>query len=384
MSEVLESMASGAAEEPEKHPLLRSKNRLKLGSFSWSLQGGSTMTFAEGTIGELNWPQQVRIAKLTEAAGMDAIISVARWKGLGGPSGFHKESYDTIAWAGALAAETKTVSIFSTVHIPLFHPVRAAKSGATLSHISGGRFAYNIVAGWNTAEFAMFGKQQLSHEDRYAEAEEWVQYVKKLWAEDEPFDWNGKYYQGAGAVSHPKPLGPRPLIMSAGASPTGQAFAAKNADVIFIVTPSDVGRVGEMVRSIKAQAAQNGREVEVWLSGGLLCRPTDAEAQRAFDYFVQEKGDYQSAALTIGAATAGDSRSGRDFGADVRAKMEALIAYMSSFLFVGSPKHIVEQMSALADVGLDGVGFICQDFEKELEIFGAEIQPLAKAAGLMV
>src|SRR4051812_48644316 len=65
--------------------LFTSPSRLKLGVFHVNCTRGGTPTLAEGSIDRLNWPQQVRIAQAAEAAGVDAIIPIARWRGYGGP-----------------------------------------------------------------------------------------------------------------------------------------------------------------------------------------------------------------------------------------------------------------------------------------------------------
>jgi alkanesulfonate monooxygenase SsuD/methylene tetrahydromethanopterin reductase-like flavin-dependent oxidoreductase (luciferase family) len=366
---------------PEGHPLFRSNNRLKMGSFAWSLQGGATPTLAEGTIGKLNWAQQVQLAKLSEAIGLDAIIPVARWKGCGGPSHFWNESYDTIAWSAALAGATEKVTVFSTVHVPLIHPVRAAKTAVTIDHISGGRFALNIVAGWMQTEFSMFGYQRLPHDERYVQAEEWLSFLKKLWAEDKAFDWSGKYYQAEGAISEPRPAGTRPLLMSAGGSPAGRTFAAKNCDVIFINIRDGPKQAALTIKDIKDQAAAHGREVQVWTTAGLICRPTEAEARRHYNYFVWEKGDFQAAEVLAKGSQSGDSQSVQT--TESKRLLEGIVAWTFAYPLVNTPERVVDELAAFADAGLDGVAFICQNFEQELEIFGEEIRPLAQKAGLM-
>ena len=57
---------------------------------------------------------------------------------------------------------------------PLYHPVMAAKLGATLDHISGGRWGLNIVPGWLGAEFKMFGMELGARGSRYKLAQEWI------------------------------------------------------------------------------------------------------------------------------------------------------------------------------------------------------------------
>ena len=75
------------------------------------------------------------------------------------------------------------------------HPVAVAKMGATIDHISNGRFALNVVAGWFKNEFDMFGAGMRPHDDRYAYAAEWID-VMRLWIEEEAFDYEGEYFSG--------------------------------------------------------------------------------------------------------------------------------------------------------------------------------------------
>ena len=49
--------------------------------------------------------------------------------------------------------------MFATSHISLNHPIIAAKQSAVIDHISGGRYALNIVTGWNQPEIDMFGQR---------------------------------------------------------------------------------------------------------------------------------------------------------------------------------------------------------------------------------
>ena len=67
--------------------------------------------------------------------------------------------------------------------------------------------------------------------------------------------------------------------MNAGASPTGQAFAIRNCDALFSMTPK--GKLDEFaahVGNVKALARQGGREIDVYTVGVVTCRPTQREA----------------------------------------------------------------------------------------------------------
>jgi alkanesulfonate monooxygenase SsuD/methylene tetrahydromethanopterin reductase-like flavin-dependent oxidoreductase (luciferase family) len=63
------------------------------------------------------------------------------------------------------------MTVFATVHTPLFHPLIAAKALVTADHIGKGRLGVNLVVGWNEGEFEMFGVRQREHDARYAFAQ---------------------------------------------------------------------------------------------------------------------------------------------------------------------------------------------------------------------
>jgi hypothetical protein len=137
--------------------------------------------------------------------------------------------------ASSHSAVTKQIAVLSTVHVPVHHPVLTAKLASTIDHISGGRFGVNIVCGWYKPEMEMFGRDISAHDDRYSAADEWVTFLKRLWQEPQGFDFDGQFYSAKQAFSDPKPLGERPILMNAGGSDRGRAFAAQNCDLAFIL-----------------------------------------------------------------------------------------------------------------------------------------------------
>ncbi len=71
----------------------------------------------------------------------------------------------------------------------------------------------------------MFGATLRDHEQRYEYAQEWLDAVKLAWTREDEFDFDGRFFKLKKVRAWPKPYGgSRPLIMNAGASPTGQAF----------------------------------------------------------------------------------------------------------------------------------------------------------------
>ena len=140
--------------------------RLKIGLFGANCSSARTATLVpERWLA--TWPDCLKMARIADEAGIDFLLPIGRWKGYGGDSDFHGTTLETVTWACGLLAATQRITVFGTVHAPLFHPLIAAKEMVTADHIGNGRFGLNLVAGWNEGEFQMFGVQQREHDDRY-------------------------------------------------------------------------------------------------------------------------------------------------------------------------------------------------------------------------
>src|SRR5918911_2370784 len=155
-------------------------NKLKLGVFGANLGGGCVATQVPRGL-EATWPATLEVAALADQAGFEALVPVARWKGFGGATNFSGQSFETYTWAAGLGAQTAHIAPFATSHVPTIHPIVAAKQATTIDHITGGRFALNVVCGWFVPELEMFGAPIMEHELRYEYATEWLEIVKRLW-----------------------------------------------------------------------------------------------------------------------------------------------------------------------------------------------------------
>jgi FMNH2-dependent dimethyl sulfone monooxygenase len=131
---------------------MKNANRFKLGLFSINADGGSAFTKVPNRW-RADWPDIERAVQTADAAGLEFVLPIARWKGYGGETNVRAASFETLTHAATLAAVTRHIAIFATVHVPLVHPVFAAKALTTVDHVSRGRAGLNIVCGWNQEEF---------------------------------------------------------------------------------------------------------------------------------------------------------------------------------------------------------------------------------------
>src|ERR1700752_1016268 len=143
---------------------MQNENRFKLGLFGMNSSGSFATTAPERLLA--GWEENLEAARLADEAGLEFVLPIARWIGYGGQTDRQGTSFETLSWASALLAATREIVAFSTIHVPLVHPVFAAKSIATADHVGEGRFGINIVSGWNVEEFAMIGVPLRAHDAR--------------------------------------------------------------------------------------------------------------------------------------------------------------------------------------------------------------------------
>src|SRR5882724_13035103 len=270
-------------------------NAFKIGLFGANCSSGRSATKVPERW-SASWPDCLRLARMADAAGIDFMLPIGRWKGYGGTTDFHGSTLETVTWAVGLLGATQRLTVFGTVHAPLFHPLIAAKEFVTADHVGEGRFGLNIVVGWNEGEFAMFGVKQRDHESRYEYAQEWIDVIKMIWSDKEDFDFEGQYLKMKGIKGKPKPYGgARPVIMNAGASPVGQAFAIRNCDAFFLqASRTSLDETAQKVATAKAQAKEQGRALGVYKFCVINWGPTKKEAEDYFHYSIVEHADWRA------------------------------------------------------------------------------------------
>lgn len=183
---------------------------------------------------------------------------------------------DPVPILGALAMATDKIGLGATRSTTYDQPYHLAREFQTLDHLSSGRAAWNVVTSMNDGEALNFGiDSHLNHDQRYDRADEFMQLIFKLWGSWDPdalildrakgiyadpkkvhyVNHVGEYFKSRGPLNIP--LGPqgRPVIIQAGASDRGRAFAVKWAEVIFNISPTRE----HMRRSTQGVREENAR-----------------------------------------------------------------------------------------------------------------------------
>jgi alkanesulfonate monooxygenase SsuD/methylene tetrahydromethanopterin reductase-like flavin-dependent oxidoreductase (luciferase family) len=270
------------------------------------------------------------------------------------------------------------------VHAPLFHPLIAAKEFVTADHIGEGRFGLNIVAGWNEGEFEMFGVQQREHEDRYAYAQEWVEAIKMAWTEGDDVTFDGEHIKLKKIRAKPKPYGgTRPLIMNAGSSGSGQAFALRNCDAFFTATSTSrqgVDATAQMVRDIKAEARGIGREIEVFSIGQIICRPTQKEAEDYYRHAIIDNADWGSVERMMEIKNLTPQTLGQKAFEEKRYYFASRA--VGGYPFIGTPDSVAGELATLSKSGIRGIAFSMVNYLDELPFFRDEVLPRLSRLGV--
>ncbi|MFL4970378.1 MAG: LLM class flavin-dependent oxidoreductase [Xanthobacteraceae bacterium] len=371
---------------PVRDPSLKNRmamygaNRLQIGLFGSNCSSGRAVTkVPERWSG--NWPDNRKLARMADEAGIDFLLPIGRWKGYGGETDYQGATLETFTWASGLLACTNRITVFGTVHAPLFNPVIAAKEMVTADHIGEGRFGLNIVVGWNEGEFEMFGVKQREHEQRYDYAQEWIDVIKMIWSETEDFDFDGKYLHMKGIRGKPKPCGgARPVIMNAGASPTGQAFAIRNCDAFFLqASRTSLDETAQRVLKAKSAAKELGRELGVYTVGVITCKPTTQEAEDYYHYSIVEHADWSAVDGILALKNISPATVPME---EYLTKRSQYAQGMGGLPIVGDPDHVAQQLIDLSKAGLTGIAVSFVNYIDELPFFCNEVLPRLERAGI--
>jgi alkanesulfonate monooxygenase SsuD/methylene tetrahydromethanopterin reductase-like flavin-dependent oxidoreductase (luciferase family) len=364
---------------------MRSANALKIGLFGANCSSGRSATKVPERW-QANWPDCLRLARMADAAGLDFMLPIGRWKGYGGETDFHGATFETVTWATGLLAATQRITVFGTVHAPLFHPLIAAKEFVTADHVGEGRFGLNLVAGWNEGEFEMFGVKQRDHETRYEFAQEWLDVIKRAWSEPDEFDFTGTFFGLSGVKAYPKPYGgTRPIIMNAGSTPTGQAFALRNCDAFFTATSASRTSMeanAKKVAEIKDQARNLGRDIAVYTVGQVVCRPSQSEAEDYYRHAMIENADWGAVEgmLALKNITP-QTVSAEEFAAKRQYFASSAIG---GYPFVGTPDRVAEELTNISKAGMAGIAISFVNYLNEVPYFCDEVLPRLVRLGVRV
>ncbi|SNB72949.1 FMN-dependent oxidoreductase, nitrilotriacetate monooxygenase family [Arboricoccus pini] len=341
--------------------------------------------------------------------------------------GIHLPANDPAILSAALIGATSNLGLMFTSSILQSHPFDFARRVSTLDHLSDGRIGWNIVTTTSRNAARNFGfDEPVAHDERYAWADEYVEVVYKLWEgswEDgavlndpaaggyanssliHEIGHRGQRYRVEGPhLSSPSPQR-TPVLIQAGSSKAGRAFAARNAEATFVVclTP-EAARVA--VNEIRRDVVAAGRDPSdlLFFQGlSFVIGSTEEEAwrkSRALDEYVSTDGlaAHVGRDLGIDFGRLDPERPVADYAIEGlrgftqffeeanpgrKARLIDLVTSMSyNGRIVGTPEQIADSLEAWQDAGIDGINVAYQTAPGSFVDVVDHLMPVLRARGL--
>lgn len=345
---------------------------------------------------------------------------------------------EPITLIAALSMTTERIGMIATASTSYTEPFNLARQFASIDHISRGRVAWNLVTSWLKPIARNFGQGDAAAlADRYEMAEDYVQLVKDLWdswADDAVIDdrgggiWarperitainhDGPFYSCAGPLNLPRGPQGRPVLVQAGASDAGRAFAARHAEAVFTAHLAKP-RAQEFYKDLKQRIAAAGRDPgRVIILPGLnpTIASTEAEAKRLQNE-LNEAADPEIGRRTLSSrfggadfshlpldraltpddfpdpATVDASRSRAEMvhdiirrkpGMTLRQLLAQLAGARGHFTFAGTPEQVADLIEDwFKDGAADGFNVMPPLFPGMLDAFIEGVIPLLQQRGL--
>lgn len=222
---------------------------------------------------------------------------------------------DPVLLISAMAHVTEHLSFGVTAGTAYEHPYPFARRMSTLDHLTKGRIGWNVVTGYLPSAARNMGHDdQLEHDDRYDYADEYLEVLYKLWEgswEDDAvvrdretgifthpekvheIGHRGKHFTVPGIhISEPSPQR-TPVIFQAGASPRGIAFAAENAEAIFVASPTKevLASTVKRVRDALEAAGRDRYAARIYALLTIITDETPEKAQAKYQDYLQYASD---------------------------------------------------------------------------------------------
>lgn len=306
---------------------------------------------------------------------------------------------DPLLLVSAMAAATKNLGFGLTANLTYEAPYLFARRMSTLDHLSRGRVGWNIVTGYlDSAARAMGLTEQVEHDRRYDQADEYLQVLYKLWEgswEDDAVindreqrvyaqpdkvhkvHHKGEFYQVEGYHLCEPSAQRTPVLFQAGSSERGLQFAGQHAECVFI-SGQNKAATREQVDKVRGSAVAAGRnpeDIKVFMGLNVIVGKTEADAQAK----LAEYREFASAEAGVAHFAAS---TGIDFS---QYELDEPIQYVKSnaiqsatknlknndwtrqklldqhalggryITLVGSPEHVADELESwIAETGLDG------------------------------
>lgn len=306
-------------------------------------------------------------ARTAEAAGIESVLI-----------SFSRYEPDPFLVSCALGQAVRKLKFIIAYRSGLMQPATFVQQMNTVSALVQGRVAFNIVAGSSSEEQRGYG-DFLSHDERYARAEEFLAVCNAFWRGEEEVNFAGRHYrveQGKLATPFVASDQWRPEIYVSGHSERSEALAYSQGTCWLRVAETP-----EKLTPIVARARERG--VGVCLRLCLLCRPTREEAIEVAESLLPADRDESTTTLKDDSQM---YREGKSVTSDAywlnRSLWTGLVPHYGPVwtTLLGSPREIADALIEYERIGV--TEFIISGWPEveTVAVFGRDILPLVRGA----
>lgn len=284
------------------------------------------------------------VAQAAERLGFDGFFRSDHYLAMGSDDGLPGPTDAWTSLAG-LARETSRIRLGTLVSSVTYrHPGILAIQVAQVDAMSGGRVELGLGAGWFEKEHRAYGIP--FPEKRFGLLEEQLEIVTGLWSTPvgERYDFAGDHYTLVESPALPKPIqSPLPIIIGGGGATKTPALAARFATE-YNTTFGRFADFAPRIARVRAACEAAGRDP----SSLILSTPGTTAA---------------------GATTADAGRRAAAIGRDLDALRDGG--------FAGTASEVIDQVGALADLGITRVYFQILDLQDldHLDFLAREVLP---------
>jgi alkanesulfonate monooxygenase len=327
--------------------------------------------------GSLSPGYVVEAARAHEAAGFDLALV-----------GYSSSSAEGFLVAQHAAARTERLG-YLIAHRPGFiAPTLFARKAATFDQLTGGRLALHIITGKTDDE--QHGDGDFTPKaERYRRAAEYLDLMKRAWATETPFDFDGEFYRVKGAQSDVRPLQkPHPLIFFGGASDGALEMGARHCDV-YAIYAEPRASTRERIAAFRARAGVFGRRVGFNISVRPIVASSEGaawdKANRILAGMAGAKGWSRQEAMSGPVDNAGKRLMGFALERDIHDERlwmpiaRATGALGNTSCLVGTPEQVAAAILEYYRLGVDS--FLIRGFDpfNDTVEFGRELIPRIRA-----
>ena len=294
------------------------------------------------------------------------------------------------AWISTamMSAKTTKLKMLVAARPGYILPTQMARMVGAFDQLSEGRVYVNLIAGGNPQELAGDGITY-SHDERYEVMDESVQIMKALWSSHERIDWDGKYFQLAGAHAYPKPFqNPWPRFYIGGESDAARDVGAKHADCYFFWGDTPEATAPKVV-DVKRRAKGFGRpNITFGMRMQVIVRETEAEAWDAAHSLIEGTTEKQrNLRKNWRGESEADSRmwqlADESQNNDYRIAPHlwsglSTVRGGAGLALVGNPQQVADTLQEFVDIGCTEFCLSGYPHDEEATRFGDWVMPLVQ------